>query len=100
MAGIAQSVRAPDCGSGGRGFEPRCPPFTSQEFRATHQVARSISVRQQCAKNLPSTTDCQLMYGYRFDRTVSTPDGRYTVLYEQLGTKRLVLKKGKIVREI
>ncbi len=26
MVGIAQSVRAPDCGSGGRGFEPHCPP--------------------------------------------------------------------------
>src|SRR5215203_2486450 len=26
VAAIAQSVRAPDCGSGGRGFEPRWPP--------------------------------------------------------------------------
>lgn len=24
--GVAQSVRAPDCGSGGCGFEPRHPP--------------------------------------------------------------------------
>lgn len=26
MVGIAQSVRAPDCGSGGRGFESLYPP--------------------------------------------------------------------------
>ncbi len=26
MVGIAQLVRAPDCGSGGRGFESRYPP--------------------------------------------------------------------------
>ena len=26
-AGIAQLVRAPDCGSGGRGFETHYPPF-------------------------------------------------------------------------
>jgi hypothetical protein len=26
MAGIAQLVRAPDCGSGGRGFETHYPP--------------------------------------------------------------------------
>ena len=26
MVGVAQLVRASDCGSEGRGFEPRCPP--------------------------------------------------------------------------
>ena len=26
MEVVAQLVRAPDCGSGGRGFEPRLPP--------------------------------------------------------------------------
>jgi hypothetical protein len=26
MVGVAQLVRAPDCGSGGRGFETRHPP--------------------------------------------------------------------------
>jgi hypothetical protein len=28
-AGIAQLVRAPDCGSGGRGFETHYPPSSS-----------------------------------------------------------------------
>ena len=28
MVGVAQLVRAPDCGSGGRGFETRHPPHT------------------------------------------------------------------------
>ena len=27
MVIVAQLVRAPDCGSGGRGFEPRLSPF-------------------------------------------------------------------------
>ena len=26
MVGVVQLVRAPDCGSGGRGFEPHLPP--------------------------------------------------------------------------
>ena len=30
MAGIAQSVRAPDCGSGGRRFDPGCSPHVTQ----------------------------------------------------------------------
>ena len=29
MVIVAQLVRAPDCGSGGRGFEPRLSPFKS-----------------------------------------------------------------------
>lgn len=28
---LAQSVRAPDCGSGGRGFEPHIPPFPEKQ---------------------------------------------------------------------
>src|SRR5687768_11416707 len=28
MVGVAQLVRAPDCGSGGRGFDPRRSPLT------------------------------------------------------------------------
>ena len=28
LVGVAQLVRAPDCGSGGRGFETRHPPHT------------------------------------------------------------------------
>lgn len=27
MVAVAQLVRAPDCGSGGRGFETHLPPF-------------------------------------------------------------------------
>ena len=32
MVGIAQLVRALDCGSGGRGFESRCPPCNRGRF--------------------------------------------------------------------
>ncbi|MDY7232938.1 hypothetical protein [Hyalangium rubrum] len=46
------------------------------------------------------TVDPHIRYAYRFDAAVMSPDGRYAVLYEKLGTKGLVLKQGKILREI
>ena len=39
-------------------------------------------------------------YSYRFDRAVTSPNGQYAVIYEVLGTKGLVLKDGRILREI
>lgn len=31
--GVVQLVRAPDCGSGGRGFEPHLPPQENKKSR-------------------------------------------------------------------
>jgi hypothetical protein len=40
-------------------------------------------------------------YGFRFDSAVASPCGEYAVIYEKLGTKGLVLRKGNtLVREI
>ena len=39
-------------------------------------------------------------WAYRFDRAISSRDGTYQVIYETLGTKGLVLKGNKVVREI
>ena len=39
-------------------------------------------------------------YAYRFDHAVSSTSGVYVVLHEQMGTKGLILKRGKVVREI
>ena len=39
-------------------------------------------------------------YAYRFDHAVSSASGDYVVLYELLGTKGLILKRGNVVREI
>ena len=39
-------------------------------------------------------------FAYRFDSAVMSPDGRYAVLYEALGTKGLLLREGKILREL
>ena len=39
-------------------------------------------------------------YAYRFDAAVTSPSGRYVVIYEKLGTKALVLDNGKIIREL
>jgi hypothetical protein len=39
-------------------------------------------------------------YAYRFDAATASPDGRYAVIYEQLGTKGLLLHDGKCIREI
>jgi hypothetical protein len=39
-------------------------------------------------------------YGYRFDAATASPDGRFVVIYERLGTKGLLLRDGRIVREL
>jgi hypothetical protein len=38
--------------------------------------------------------------GYRFDRATALSDGLYAVVYEQLGTKGVILKDGRLHREI
>ena len=37
MVGMAQLASAPDCGSGGRGFESHYPPFRLLSDRALHE---------------------------------------------------------------
>ncbi|MBV9946713.1 MAG: hypothetical protein JOZ69_07690 [Myxococcales bacterium] len=39
-------------------------------------------------------------FAYRFDQAISSPDGRFTVIYERLGTKALLLERGRLVREL
>jgi hypothetical protein len=39
-------------------------------------------------------------YAYRFDAVTASPDGRFVVIYERLGTKGLLLRDGQILREI
>jgi hypothetical protein len=41
MVGVAQLVRAPDCGSGGRGFETRHSPHSSPQ--RNHQRTETFS---------------------------------------------------------
>ena len=38
--GVVQLVRAPDCGSGGRGFEPHLPPQKRQVIRPVSSLFR------------------------------------------------------------
>jgi hypothetical protein len=45
-------------------------------------------------------TESRVYWGYKFDNAVTSPDGRYAVIYETLGTKAVILKEGKILREI
>lgn len=45
-------------------------------------------------------TDSSVLYGYRFDSAVMSPDGRYAVIYEKLGTKGLLLHQGRVLREL
>jgi hypothetical protein len=47
-----------------------------------------------------SSERMRVNYAYRFDAAVVSPTGTYAVIYERLGTKGLVLKDGKILREI
>lgn len=46
------------------------------------------------------TKNSMVHMGYRFDAAVLAPSGRYAVIYERLGTKGLVLDRGKLVREL
>ncbi len=39
-------------------------------------------------------------YGYRFNSAVSSPSGRYAVIYERRGTKGIILRDGEFLREI
>lgn len=39
-------------------------------------------------------------YSYRFDAACASPSGEFEIIYERLGTKGLVLHRGKILREI
>jgi hypothetical protein len=41
-----------------------------------------------------------VIYGYRFDAATASPDGRFVVIYERLGTKGLLLDNGRILREL
>ncbi|WP_257458858.1 hypothetical protein [Archangium lipolyticum] len=47
-----------------------------------------------------SSFDPCVRYGYRFDGAVMSQDGQYAVIYERLGTKGLLLRQGKFVREL
>lgn len=39
-------------------------------------------------------------YGERFDAAISTGDGKHVVIYQRLGTKALLLRESKLVREL
>ncbi|MEJ2118419.1 MAG: hypothetical protein P8Y36_11235, partial [Alphaproteobacteria bacterium] len=39
-------------------------------------------------------------YAYHFEAATASPDGRFAVIYERLGTKGLLLEDGKILREL
>jgi len=41
-----------------------------------------------------------VFYAFRFDRATASPSGAYAALYSSLGTKGLILKDGRLVREI
>jgi len=47
-----------------------------------------------------SIDESRVYFAYRFDAAVATTDGEFAVIYERLGTKGLLLRRGKIVREI
>lgn len=42
----------------------------------------------------------KFIIGYKFDGAVASEDGHYVIVYEKYGTKGLVFKEGKLIREI
>jgi len=50
---------------------------------------------------LDGTIDAsKVFYAFRFDRAVISNNGNYSVIYEELGTKGLILKNDNLIREI
>jgi hypothetical protein len=47
-----------------------------------------------------TVANARVFYAFSFDRAVGAPEGQYAALYTALGTKGLILKNGKHVREI
>src|SRR5262245_22226881 len=45
-------------------------------------------------------TESRVYWGYKFDNAVISPNWRYAVIYETLGTKAVILKEGNILREV
>lgn len=45
-------------------------------------------------------TNSKISFGGLFDKAISTADGKYAVIYQTLGTKALLLKQEKILREL
>ena len=44
--------------------------------------------------------DRAVNYAYPFDSAITSPTNKYSVIYEKLGTKGVILREGTIVREI
>jgi hypothetical protein len=57
-------------------------------------------VNGSCYKMDGSIESCGSSFRYHFDSAIVSPDGSVVVIYEKLGTKGLVLKDGKLIREI
>jgi hypothetical protein len=47
-----------------------------------------------------TTTNPRVNWAYRFDAAVRSASGQYTVIYEKLGTKGLLIRDGKLLREL
>ncbi|HEX5324056.1 MAG TPA: hypothetical protein VFW40_09735 [Capsulimonadaceae bacterium] len=47
-----------------------------------------------------SSTPSRVNYAFRFDSAQALPGTPYVVIYERLGTKGLILREGKVLREI
>ena len=44
--------------------------------------------------------DGRVRYAFPFDAAVASPSGEYSAIYTRLGTKGLILRQGKVLREI
>src|SRR5690606_6342005 len=67
MVVVAQLVRALDCGSRGRRFEPGLPPFISEKSRNLIVPGFFVFGSNQCEKSVPVTSTVKVSQIFHSD---------------------------------
>lgn len=47
-----------------------------------------------------TSVSARIFYAYPFDAAVASPSGKYTAIYTKRHTKALILRDGKLLREV
>ncbi len=84
MVVVAQLVRAPDCGSGGRRFEPDLPPKNYKPFKYLKGFFCSIKKAPSKRKELQFIMCCGIVISFQKDRQVIHQDHFFSFDHHQV----------------